>query len=181
MSREKSKQWRTNWTPEKKIPANLVSCICALFLFHSLIFQDLIDSAVCWSHAQPTHASWQGVSGLMPSPHTPPGEKCPVSCPARTHLLARSVWWTKSNFLLPKSNKDQWDCEINNICRTSLNNSKICSSPFKIRTFCERVGRKKFWMLLGYIVAKVWATPRNSTWFTRPRRQLHAIINSTTD
>ena len=37
-----------------------------------------------------------------------------------------------------------------------------------IRTFFERAGRKIFLTLLGYIVAKVCASPRNLTWFTRP-------------
>ena len=37
-----------------------------------------------------------------------------------------------------------------------------------IRTFFEWAGRKIFLTLLGYIVAKACASPRNSTWFTRP-------------
>ena len=36
-----------------------------------------------------------------------------------------------------------------------------------IHTFFEWVGRKMFWSLLGYIVAKACTSPRNSTWFTR--------------
>ena len=34
--------------------------------------------------------------------------------------------------------------------------------------FFERVGHKMFWSLLGYIVAKVSASLRYLTWFTRP-------------
>ena len=37
-----------------------------------------------------------------------------------------------------------------------------------IHTFFEQAGHKIFLMLLGYIVAKACASPRNSTWFTRP-------------
>ena len=37
-----------------------------------------------------------------------------------------------------------------------------------IRTFFERAGRKMFWSLLGYIVAKACASPRIWTSFTRP-------------
>ena len=72
--------------------------------------------------------------------------------PARTSQR-EMIWWTKSNFLglFSKSGKDQWDCEISSIC-----------------TIFEQVWRKKFWTLLGDTVAKVCATPRNSTWFTRP-------------
>ena len=40
-------------------------------------------------------------------------------------------------------------------------NSKICSSLFKYLYL-------SFWTLLGYTVARACASPRNSTWFTRP-------------
>ena len=80
-----------------------------------------------------------------------------------------TVWWTKSNFLglLPKSGKDQWDCEISNYYVALPYSSKICHLHLSIRPFFERVVRKMFWTLLGYNVAKAWASPRNSTWFTR--------------
>ena len=49
-------------------------------------------------------------------------------------------------------------------------NSKICHLHLSIRPFFERVVRKKILTLLalGYNVAKACASPRNSTWFTRP-------------
>ena len=75
--------------------------------------------------------------------------------------------------------KDQWDCEIANYYVTLLTTFKFIHlhssiraffwSGFpSIRAFFERVFRKIFWTLLGYTVAKAPASPRNSTWFTRP-------------
>ena len=76
------------------------------------------------------------------------------------------VWWTESNFLglLPKTGNDQWDCEIGNYYVPSI---KFVHLHLSIRTFFEWVGRKIFWSLLGYIVAKACASPRKLTWFTR--------------
>ena len=51
---------------------------------------------------------------------------------------------------------------------TSLTTVKFVHIYSSIRTFFERVGRKMFLSLLGYNVAKACASPRNSTWFTRP-------------
>ena len=73
------------------------------------------------------------------------------------------VWWTKSNFLglLPKSGKDQWDCEISNYyVHTSLTTVKFVHLNSSILTFFERVVCKMFWTLLGYTVTKVYASRR---------------------
>ena len=51
---------------------------------------------------------------------------------------------------------------------TSLTTIKFVHLHSNIRTFFEQVFHKIFWMLLGYTVAKAPASPRNSTWFTRP-------------
>ena len=93
---------------------------------------------------------------LVSSPHAPPGEKQSgersrislVYYPkvVKTNEIARSVIITY-----------HFPC-----------NSKICSSHLSIHTFFERVVRKMFWTLLGYTVTEVRASPRNSTWFTRP-------------
>ena len=70
----------------------------------------------------------------------------------------------------------RWLCRFRNIQLVSLllrtrNTEYPCfflSGFPSIRAFIERVFRKIFWMLLGYTVAKAPASPRNSTWFTRP-------------
>ena len=80
-----------------------------------------------------------------------------VLCPAHTRLPARNGLMN----LFPKSGKDQWDCEIGNYYVALPSQQKF---PYLF----EQVGHQMFWSLLGYIVAKVYASPRNSTWFTRP-------------
>ena len=54
------------------------------------------------------------------------------------------------------------------ITYTFLTTVKFVHLHSSIRTFFERAGRKIFLTLLGYNVAKGCASPRNSTWFTRP-------------
>ena len=46
------------------------------------------------------------------------------------------------------------------LCSTSLTTVKFVYLHSSTRTFFERVGRKMFWALLGYIVAKACASPR---------------------
>ena len=92
---------------------------------------------------------------LVPSPCTPPskkqsGERSRIAwvCSqevVRTNEIARLVILTKH----------------------FLHNSKIFYLYSSIRTFFERVWHKMFWMLLGYTVAEVCTSPRNSTLFTR--------------
>ena len=66
------------------------------------------------------------------------------------------VWWTKSKFLglLPKSSKDQieCDCEISNYYLALP--IEIYSSLLEYPDFFERVVCKMFWTLLGYTVTK---------------------------
>ena len=61
-----------------------------------------------------------------------------VLCPARTHLQARNSLVNKLG-LLPKSGKDQWDCEISNIMQHFLTLLKFGHLHLSICTFFERV------------------------------------------
>ena len=93
---------------------------------------------------------------LVPRPRAPPGEK-------RSGERSRISWAYYPKRVI-----------TNEIARSviitlhSLTTVKFVHLHSSIRTFFERVGRKMFCSLLGYIVAKVCASPRNSTWFTRP-------------
>ena len=98
-----------------------------------------------------------GVLSLVPSPHVPPGEK--------------QFWWTKSNFvgLLPKSVK----LRTNEMARLVIITKHFPYNFLSLlkyisHTFFEQVWRKMFWTLLGDTIAKVCASHRNLTWFTRP-------------
>ena len=92
----------------------------------------------------------------------------PWSCAQSTGASQQeTVWWTKSDFLglLPKSGKDQWDCEIGNYyVGLPLH---FLSLYLSICTFFEQVWHQIFWKLLGDTVAKMCASRRNLTWFTR--------------
>ena len=65
------------------------------------------------------------------------------------------AWWTKLNFLglLPKV--------------VSTNEIVIITQHFPYNSIIWGF-RKMFWRLLGYTVAKAYASPRTLTWFTRP-------------
>ena len=52
--------------------------------------------------------------------------------------------------------------------RLPARNSLVNEVEFVYLHSSTRAGRKMFWSLLGYIVTKVCASPRNLTWFTRP-------------
>ena len=89
---------------------------------------------------------------LVPTPRAPPGEK-------------RSGKWSRISWAYsPK----RW--KTNEIVRSLITSLtlKFIHLHSSIRTFFEWVFCKKFWTLLGYNVTKVPASPRNSTWFTRP-------------
>ena len=89
-----------------------------------------------------------------------------VSCPAHVHLPARNGLVSKVKFLglIPQNWEDQWDCEIANYYVPYKSYLIICSSPFKYPYFFEPVSSKIFWLHCH----KTLASPRNSTWFTRP-------------
>ena len=99
--------------------------------------------------------------------HLSSGNMTLVSCPVRGHLQWETVWGTKSNFFVVfhKSGKDQWDCKINNYyVALSVIISTWASVPFFFWVGLAWM----FWTLLGDNVAKACASPRNSTWLTRP-------------
>ena len=95
---------------------------------------------------------------LVPWPRAPPGEK-------RSGEQSRNSW-----AYYPKRVMTNEIARSVIIMYTSLTTVKIVYLHSSIHTFFEQVGRKIFRSLLGYIVAKVCASPnsRNSTWFTRP-------------
>ena len=109
---------------------------------------------------------WLVPPSLVPTPRATPGDK-------RSGEQSRISW-----AFSPK----RW--KTNEIVRSLIINTPLQHSNFfisirvsvlffwsgfpSIRAFFERVFHKIFWTLLGYTVAKAPATPRNSTWFTRP-------------
>ena len=92
------------------------------------------------------------LTSLVTSPCPPPGEK-------RSGERSRVSWAYYPKAV--KTNEIAWSVII-------TYNNKICHLHMSIRPFFEQVVRKMFWTLLGYNVANVCASPRNSTSFTRP-------------
>ena len=88
----------------------------------------------------------------MPHPHAPPDKK-------RSGEQSRISWAYSPKVVMTNE-------VARSVIITNLTTVKFVHLNLSIRTFF--VGRKMFWSLLGYIVAKVCASPRNSTWFTRP-------------
>ena len=113
-------------------------------------FHDCFKFAVTTSCMLQGIWSWPTLS-FVTSPHTPPGEK-------RSGKQSQISW-----AYYPKV------VRTNEIVRSvhCPYNSKICHLYLSIRPFFEQVC-KRFWTLLGYNVAKACASPRDSTWFTRP-------------
>ena len=101
------------------------------------------------------HQSMMKVS-LVPRPRAPPGEK-------RSGEQSRIPW-----AYYPKRVMTNEIARLVIITYMLLTTLKFVHLHSSIRTFFERAGRKIFLTLLGYNVAKGCASPRNSTWFTRP-------------
>ena len=88
--------------------------------------------------------------------------KCPphlVSCPARVRLPARNGLVKEVEFKWAYSPK---------VVRTNKLLSTSLTGVINLCTFSEQIWRKMIWTLLNDTVTKVCASPRNSTWFTRP-------------
>ena len=92
----------------------------------------------------------------MTSPHAPPGEK-------QSGERSRISW-----AYYPKAIRTNEIAGSVIITYHLPYDSKICHLHSSIRPFFERVVCKMFWTLLGYTVAKLCISPRNSTWFTKP-------------
>ena len=82
--------------------------------------------------------------------------------PTCAHFSWREmVWWS----LFFNSGKDQWDCKIGNyLVALPLQQFFFISTPVTI-PFLSWFSVNCF---LGYVVAKLCASPKNLTWFTRP-------------
>ena len=130
---------------------------CGYFILYTIIWR---HKTVIWTQVETsimcpyTLFAWAGCEYPLISSNISNELNCILSwkkigiVPTPWASRWETAWWTKSNFLslIPKSGKDQWDSEISNT------------------TFIEWVFSKT---LLGYTVSKAYATPRNSTWFTR--------------
>ena len=99
---------------------------------------------------------WFCLHSLVPRPHTPPGKK-------RSGEQSQISW-----AYYPKVVTTNEIARLVIMTYTFLTTVKFVHFHLSINTFLSRFGHRMFWSLLGYIVAKVCASPRNSTWFTRP-------------
>ena len=93
---------------------------------------------------------------LVPNPCAAPAE--------RQSGEQRQISWAYS----PKVVRTNEIARLAIITKHFPYNSKTFCLYSSIRTFFEQVWYKMFWTLLGDTVAKVCASPRNSTWSTRP-------------